>query len=257
MTITCGQTVKLIAASTQADYDVVKEVLDKNSSLIDVKDEEFGRTPLHWAAAGSDYYSKDKEHQDAIRRYTVVVKLLLQYQPNTECRDQNGWTALLCAAAMGHRAIVDLLLCGRPSFRCSNVDAADGDGRTSLSWSAEQGHVAIARLLIRKRATIESKDKGGRTPLSWAAWNGQEDTVKLLLRKGANLEARDAGGWTPLWWAVARGHISVARLLIALNAEVNSLDLCGRTLLCFVVRSGGKAIEKMLLEHGAILPRLI
>jgi ankyrin repeat protein len=49
-----------------------------------------------------------------------------------------------------------------------------------------EGHEAVVKLLLEKRADVESKDtRNGWTPLSWAALKGHGAVVKLILEKGA------------------------------------------------------------------------
>jgi ankyrin repeat protein len=71
---------------------VVKLLLEKGADL-EAKD-EFGRTPLSWAA--------EEGHEG-------VVKLLLEKGADLEAKDEFGQTPLSRAAESGHEAVVKLL----------------------------------------------------------------------------------------------------------------------------------------------------
>ena len=283
---------RLLLASIKGDVGAVEELLARKAD-VNVRDEVFNRTPLHWAAAnecGDDEY--------AATDYAALVKLLLKHRPNLECEDGRKRTPLLCAAAAGHYSIVRLLL-GRDAGddgevngrNYARVDASDGDGRTSLSWAAEQGYSTIVMLLLKEGANIESADNSGRTPLSWAVWNGREAMVELLLRERANIDAQDKigwtpllwavvrrhetivefllwqgaetekkdkeNGWTPLWWAARMGHMAIFQQLLKRKADVNSKDTCGQTLLAWAIRNGVDDVAQFLSEERAQLPSTI
>jgi cytoskeletal protein RodZ len=94
---------------------------------LDVKDSEYGRILLSWAAA---------------KGHDAVVKLLLDKGAEIEAEDKYGRTPLLLAAAKGHDAVVKLLL-----DKDAEIEAKDGFYRTPLLWAAENGHDAVAKLL--------------------------------------------------------------------------------------------------------------
>jgi ankyrin repeat protein len=56
----------------------------------------------------------------------------------------------------------------------------------------------VVRLLVKKRADVESKNKDGQTPLSLAAKFRHKAVVQLLLKKGADVESKDNSGRTAL-----------------------------------------------------------
>jgi ankyrin repeat protein len=69
--------------------------LFKNGQHPDLKDTEYGRTPLSWATG---------------RGHEAVVKLLLEKGVDMKFKDWCGWTPLWRAAENGHEAVVKLLL---------------------------------------------------------------------------------------------------------------------------------------------------
>ena len=54
------------------------------------------------------------------------------------------------------------------------LDAADDEGKTALSCAAEEGHEAVVRELVEAGADVNKADDDGRTPLYIAAHKGHE-----------------------------------------------------------------------------------
>jgi ankyrin repeat protein len=88
----------------------------------------------------------------------------------------NANEALLWAAAEDHEGDMVQLLLGKGAA----VDAADEDGWTALHCAALNGHEATVRLLLEKGAAVDAADEGGWTALRWAARNGHEAIVQML-----------------------------------------------------------------------------
>ncbi|KAF2475948.1 ankyrin, partial [Lindgomyces ingoldianus] len=92
--------------------------------------------------------------------------------------DENGNTALICAASRGMPKMVELLL----KFG-ADIDAQNHHGRTALMEAVLWGQLASVNYILDK-VNVDAEDEYGRTPLSWAAKNGHEAVVKLLLETG-------------------------------------------------------------------------
>jgi len=70
--------------------------------------------------------------------------------------------------------------------------------QTPLWCTAAIGHEAVIRLLLNKGAKLETNDNYGQTTLWWAE-NGHEAIVPLLLEAGGAIEAKNERyGQTPL-----------------------------------------------------------
>ncbi|KAJ5711407.1 Ankyrin repeat protein [Penicillium malachiteum] len=65
------------------------------------------------------------------------------------------------------RAMVELLLKAG-----TDIEHKDWDGKTALALAVEKGHDEIVKLLITRRADLESRDKSLSTPLFHAAREG-------------------------------------------------------------------------------------
>ena len=59
--------------------------------------------------------------------------------------DQKGYTALICAASIGHAPVVALLLADERV----DPNIGDEDGFTALMWAADKGHASVVTLLRR------------------------------------------------------------------------------------------------------------
>ncbi|KAI9765965.1 MAG: hypothetical protein M1840_006972, partial [Geoglossum simile] len=173
---------------------VVERLLATGKVDVNSKDDEYGQTPLSWAARGG---------------HEAVVKLLLATgKVDVDSKDNEyGQTPLSWAARGGHEAVVKLLL----ATGKVDVDSKDNwYGQTPLSWAARGGHEAVVKLLLATgKVDVDSKgNEYGQTPLSWAAEGGHEAVVKLLLATGkVDVDSKDNEyGQTPLSWAARGGH---------------------------------------------------
>jgi ankyrin repeat protein len=200
---------------------------------IELKDGEYGQTPLSWAAENG---------------HEAVVKLLLDAKADVESKDtEYGRTPLSWAANRGHEAVVKLLLDAK-----ADVKSKDKFGQTPLLWAARSGDEAVVKLLLDAKADIESKDTVyGQTPLSWAANRGHEAVVKLLLDAKADVKSKDKFGQTPLSWAARNGDEAVVKLLLDAKAD-ESKDKFGKTPLSLAVEGEHEAIVKLLQSTASL-----
>lgn len=72
----------------------------------------------------------------------------------------------------------------------ANIEEKDWNGMTALIWAADIAPKRVIELLLRHGANIEAKDNSGFTPLMMASKDRPKDIVDLLLTAGARLEVR-------------------------------------------------------------------
>jgi uncharacterized protein len=84
----------LRSAVQRADTEAVRALLTPSNSLIDVPDEQFGNTALHWAVTGG---------------YTEIVVLLLEASADPNIPNENGLAPLYLARDFGLGEIAELL----------------------------------------------------------------------------------------------------------------------------------------------------
>ena len=139
--------------------------------------------------------------------HSLIVNELLAGGASPAMKDQMGGTALLRAIDAGQTLVAETLV------EADGVDVAvtDDDCRTFLHGAAVNGHVDIVRLLIDKGLNKDAQDRHGRTPLHDGSRNGTVEVVKELLKAGANRYITDE--WKRSAWDVAWLHGQAAVLL--------------------------------------------
>lgn len=102
---------------------------------------------------------------------------------------QRGFSALHNAAAMGHVAIVELLMAaGAP------VDAQDRNGVTALISAAYHGHASVLTQLLAHGADVHHRPQAGPMALAAALYAGSVPALQVLLAAGADPALPDAFG---------------------------------------------------------------
>lgn len=109
----------------------------------------------------------------------------LRYQD----RGQQGRTALMSAAMIGSREILDYLI-----SKDALLEAADHVGNKALHYGATQGHLEVIESLIDAGANMDSTNANGEVPLFMAARQGHWKTIELLIDSGADTETADYTG---------------------------------------------------------------
>ena len=117
---------KLLLASEKGDVKQVRTMLDLGASPL-CHDEEFGGTPLHWAAY--------KGHVD-------TVEILLNRGADINAINKDGRPAIVLAAAMGQTPVVKLLL-----ERGADSEAKGFDGRSAADWAKRWDRTAVLDLI--------------------------------------------------------------------------------------------------------------
>ena len=176
-----------------------------------------------------------------------MAKLLLEQGADVRAAEDDGLTALMCAAHGGHEAVAELLL-----QHGADVAAARHDGFTALMRAAFGGHEAVAQLLLQHGADVAAARHNGLTALMLAAAGGHEAVAELLLQHGADVAAARHDGFTALMCAAYYGgHEAVTQLLLEHGADVAAAMHDGATALMFAAERGHEAVAQLLLQHGA------
>lgn len=143
-----------------------------------------------------------------------------------------------------------------------NLNSSDVRGKTALIYAAAYGHKVVVRyLLTKKEVDVNATDDTQKSALHHASkWAkrvdcpdvepAQGDIVRMLLNAGAYMEARDHNGCTALMFSVANGEAYVTQELLRAMANVNVKDFEGHRPLDYAVNFEHTHIERMLREHG-------
>ena len=194
------------------DEEQVRAVLEQGADIMAV--DEFGRTPLHLAAAYSDN--------------PAAIGVLLEGGANIRATTGYGATPLHLAAAHSfHDAIIDSLLAQQADVG-ARVDLPDDP----IFW-ANMGNPEpmLADLWLDYPDEVRGIVNGS-TPLHWSArWSPGPEVSQRLLQSGAQVNARTAAGWTPLHWAATRifGGDEIIELLVEWGAERDARTEAGET----------------------------
>lgn len=111
-----------------------------------------------------------------------------------------------------------------------SVNQPDRDNRTPLHTSAAIGSKAIVDLLLHYKATLNVRDTWGRTPLMLSVINGKDVVTKRLIEEGANINIPDMDGKVPIH--ILTSYRKKEMLLYFLNLPniyKNARDRRGRT----------------------------
>jgi ankyrin repeat protein len=188
-------------------------------------------------------------HDAAEKGDLAKVKGLLAKDPKlANEKDQAGNFPLYYAAALGHQAVVELLIA-----QGADLKARNGEGVTALHGAADSGRKEVCELLLAKGADINVQDNDGATALGFATIADKIEIVRLLVAKGAdvNLGFKPGEDLTPMLFAASRNDLELAKLLLDQGANVNAKYRHGFTALHFAASWLNVELVKLLVEKGA------
>ena len=133
-----------------------------------------------------------------------------------------------------HKVLQKMLLLG------SDPNLKDSNGWTALHYAAQIGDLESVKILIEKKADINSFSNNGRTALHLAAKMNRKDVVNylvdIILKDHKNnsqmyLNAKDEHGCTPCHLAAKEGNTSCLEVLLSKGADKYATDICGWNIL--------------------------
>jgi len=99
--------------------------------------------------------------------------------------------ALTCACFLGRTGVAEFLL-----NQGVDPSAGDGTGLNGFHWAANRGQLDAVKLLIERKAPLETKSMYGGTVLGTAVWSAinepradHELIIEALIAAGARLDA--------------------------------------------------------------------
>jgi ankyrin repeat protein len=127
-------------------------------------------------------------------------------------KDDDGWTPLMCASAVGSIATVRKLL----TIKDVNVEATNESGQTPLMLAAAFGNQSIVALLLDyEKTSVNVADRGQRwTALIYAVNHGEPIIVEMLLSvEGIDIALKDTDNKTALDHALEIKNDAIVELL--------------------------------------------
>jgi hypothetical protein len=193
---------QLLAAVKSADVRIIREIIERDASVVRVAQDENGLSAL------------------MIARYAHrldLVEILLTAQP---------MLTLFEAAALGRIEEMGDIMAREPlAFSGWSVD-----GFSPLHLAAYFGQYEAARLLLEGGALVSvvSRNSLGVTPLHSAVAGRHRELVELLLSRGAAVNARQSGGWTALHSAAQHGDKDTIAVLLQHGADIAARNADGK-----------------------------
>ncbi|CAI5745005.1 unnamed protein product [Peronospora destructor] len=175
--------------------------------------------------------------------------------------DVDGFTALMVAAAEGHRSVVHALL-----RRGADVSLRTHElHSTALHFAAKNGDAEIVNALCEwDTKVVDYWNINADTPLIWACIEGRAEAVKVLLTHGADVNVMNQYGASTLLCAVMIGEdpeqdegsdkqrAKVLTMLLDKNGKlVNFQDREGSSAMHMAASCGYLECVKTLLAFGA------
>ena len=253
----------MIKAVKNNNIDSVKILLKKNIALVNVTD-DYGRTPLHWAARGvypdimkelihrgADVNARDINEVTPIisvvaRNHAEGLQILIENGASTLDKDLEGDYLIHLAASYGYPEMVSILL-GKDQV----LELRNSRERTPLILACrESGDLETVELLIEKGANVNVIDKYGGSPLSLAAWRGYEPIVNLLLDNGARIEVNGTSGIKLLQYACDKNLPRLYSAISENGGDIISLRHEGQNALHWASMGGSTEIAEDLLKRG-------
>ncbi|XP_046553082.1 ankyrin repeat domain-containing protein 50-like [Haliotis rubra] len=214
--------------------EVVELLVSKgaNVSLVD----RFGINILYSACLGGDV--------DVVKY--VLSQNMLDINDTVQC----GRTAVMLAAANGHKDMVELLV-----DKEADVSLLDEAGDNILHCACRGGDVKVVKyILSQEMVDINSRGYGKKTPVMVAGEEGHKGVVELLVKFGADLSLNGKSGSNILHYACSSGQFDVVKYVLSLNeVDIDSRGWKKRTPVMAAAVKGHKEVVELLVKHGADL----
>ncbi|XP_057319438.1 putative ankyrin repeat protein RF_0381 [Microplitis mediator] len=215
------------------NYEIVKYLITNGANVNAVNDSGVWRiTPL----------------QNAVRRgYKKIVKLLIEYKADVNCRSFLQSACLTTAIESDNFEIFELLLDAGANIHPSHT------ARTPIYVAVDKNNYEITKHLINHGADVNTCFDN-KTLLYRAVENENDRIVELLIINKANVNQIIEVGCSSnsaLYKAVEISNLNIVKLLInAPSIDVNLSIDSHEPLLHEAIRQNNYEIIKYLIEHG-------
>ena len=225
---------------------------------------DFGLSPIHWAAAsghqeitefliqhGSDVIAQNYFHETALHFAAGcgnknVAEVLIRYGSDVNFRNKFGETPLHWAAWNGHQEMTEFLIQHGSDFMAQNYFH-----ETALHLAARFGNENLAESLIRYGSDVNAINHQQHTPLYLAALNGHKNVVEVLIRYGSDVNVTNDFGLSPIHWAAKNGHQEITEFFIQHGSDVIAQNYFHETANHFAAGYGNKSVAEVLIRYGS------
>ncbi|KAJ9466993.1 Ankyrin repeat and KH domain-containing protein mask [Diplonema papillatum] len=140
-----------------------------------------------------------------------VIKLLCDHGAKVDLPDEDGWTALMFAAAIGCLPVVKALIAAG-----ANVNRKNNLHERPLIFAATNNHEKVFSYLLDCGAEYNFRTYVGTSPVSILCEHGHFECLQTLYRKHPDLDFKvyDGAGLDPLMLAAKNGHMPVVKWLV-------------------------------------------
>jgi tankyrase len=218
---------QLLLAAEDGDPSRLKKLI--SSQLLSFQHRQTLDTPLHKVCMSGSLKRK------------VALEILLKRGINTNMKNKESMTALMCGVECGHLDVVELLV-----KHGAELNHQDVNGLTALHWGAKKGHIEICRCLLNNGADTSLLTNQGESIYDMP----MEESFKLSLKNEPSLSSEEIEH--QLIEASKNADLSMLKQ-ICTSHNVNCRDTKGRlsTPLHFAAGYNRVAIVEYLLNIGA------
>lgn len=166
----------IVEVAKNGDFRAVKDILEKDSSKLDAKDED-GYTALHWAC---------------MRAHWDIAKYLIENGADLNVVGGDGGTQINWAVHHDNVDIVKMLI-----EKGAKLNIRNQWGMTELHTAIWRGNIHVVEYLLDHGSDPNIKTNEGWTAMHYAYRSGHDNVIALLKQRGVSMTEKDDMGRTP------------------------------------------------------------